>query len=318
MKNVLSAARLVVAVYCLTSLTGCSKTLTSGTALSGATTSVVAFTPDSASRAAALSDYQINYLGSNIDSIGWVGNATTCSAGSTPDALKQKELQRLNYYRRLCGLPVVALDAAYSAQAQQAALIMRSNNAIDHYPPANWSCLTEDGELGAAYSNLCIGTAGPGAIDLYINDLGVTDLGHRRWALFPSLTKVGSGDTDFTNALYVIGGFGTRPDLPFSAYPGSGYIPIPLVYDVWSFSVSAADFSSATVTVSDTYGLSYPVNLTPTATGYGDNTLSWTFENNFSQTQTSDLQLNVTVSGVKVGGKEMTYKYSVYMMTTGT
>jgi uncharacterized protein YkwD len=317
MKNWLTAARLVTAMYCLTSLTGCSKTLTSGTSVSSGTTSVVAFTPDSTSRAAALSDYQVNYLGSNTDSIGWVGNSTTCTAGSTPNALKQKELQRLNYYRRICGLPAVDLDSVYSAQAQQAALIMRSNNALEHYPPANWSCLTEDGELGAAYSNLCIGTAGPGAIDLYINDLGVTDLGHRRWALFPALAKVGSGDTDFTNALYVIGGFGTRPDLPFTAYPSSGYIPLPLVYDVWSFSVSAADFSSASVSVSDTYGLSYPVNLALTATGYGDNTLSWTFENNFSQTQTSDLQLNVTVTGVKVAGKVMTYKYSVYMMAVG-
>ena len=125
---------------------------------------------------------------------------------------------------------------------------------------------------------------------------------------------MGSGDTDFSNALWVIGGFGTRPAIDFSTYPGNGYIPAPLVFQVWSFSVSAADFSGAAVEVTDTQGNPYPVNLALTDTGYGDNTLAWTFQQSF-KTLSKDLQLNVTVSGVKVAGQTPpTYTYSVYIM----
>src|SRR5262249_14624436 len=162
---------------------------------------------------------------------------------------------------------------------------------LSHNPPITWKCTTPDGQLAAANSNLTLGTNGPSAIDLYISDPGVTNLGHRRWVLFPSLSEIGSGDTDFSNALWVIGGFGTRPPFSFTAYPGNGYIPSPLVFPVWSFSVSAANFSSAAVTVSSADGVTYPVSLQLTPTGYGDNTLAWTVDQDFSHME-KDLELH--------------------------
>lgn len=313
MKNPIQAVWPVVAFVCLAGTYGCKKELTSAASSSSDATSVVSFTPDSAGRSAAIADYQVNYLGSAVASVGWTGNSANCDPGDTPDSVKVKELQRLNYFRRLSGLPAASLNSTYSSKAQQAALMMKDNNALDHYPPSTWKCVTPDGQLAAASSNLSLGTAGPDAIDLYISDPGVTDLGHRRWALFPSLAQIGSGDTDFSNALWVIGGFGPRPSMAFSAYPGNGYIPAPLVYPVWSFSVSAADFTSASVNVTDASGKTYPVSLALTDTGYGDNTLAWSFQQGFSAIAT-DLQLNVTVSGVKVSGAERSYKYSVYIM----
>lgn len=306
------AVRPAVALVCLAGAYGCHKDVSSapGTTSTGFSAS---FTSSAAARAAAMDDYQVNYLGSSVSNVTWTGNSSVCDPGDTPDSVKLRELQRLNYYRRLCGLPAVALNPKYSAEAQQAALMMKDNNALSHNPPLTWKCVTPDGQLAAANSNLTLGANGSAAIDLYISDPGVATLGHRRWALFPSLTEIGEGDTDFTNALWVIGGFGNRPAMAFSAYPGNGYIPAPLVYPVWSFSVSAASFASASVTVSDVSGHTYPVSLQLTDGGYGDNTLAWTFDQDFSSLK-DDLELNVTVSGVSVGGATRSYSYTVYIM----
>jgi uncharacterized protein YkwD len=311
MKDLIPVCVPGVALACL--LFGCSKDTGSTGSLPPTSSSVATFDPTVSARAAAVADYQANYLGSFVSSIGWTGNSENCDPGDTPDSLKQHVVQRLNYFRRLVGLPAVSLDSSFSAKAQQAALIMKDNNALNHYPPSTWKCITPDGQLAAANSNLTLGTPGPAAIDLYIADEGVTDLGHRRWALFPALSTVGTGDTDFTNALWVIGGFGTRPAIDFSAYPGNGYIPAPLVYPTWSFSVSAADFSSASVTVSDSSGTTYAASTFLTPTGYGDNTLAWTLSSDF-RTIISDVQLNVVVSGVIVNGQVRSYRYSVYIM----
>jgi uncharacterized protein YkwD len=314
MRNLIPGLWAALALLCLAGTYGCTKEhAASSTGAPGGNAFATSFTPDSAAREAAVADYQQNYLGTAVSDIGWTGSSVNCDPGNTPDSVKQKEVQRLNYFRRLVGLPEVSLNSTYSAKAQQAALMMKDNDALDHYPPDSWKCVTPDGQLAAANSNLTLGTAGPAAIDLYIDDEAVVSLGHRRWALFPPLTQVGSGDTDFSNALWVIGGFGTRPVLNFSAYPGNGYIPAPLVFQVWSFSVSAANFSEASVQVTDTQGNPYPVNLSLTDTGCGDNTLAWTFQQDF-KTLTSDLQLNVTVSGVKVAGQTHSYTYSVCIM----
>jgi uncharacterized protein YkwD len=316
MRNYLQAVWPVAALYCLAGTYGCKKERISPAADSygqAGTTSQVSFVPGTAARSAALSDYDVNYLGSSLTSaaIGWTGNTENCDPGTTPDSVKQRVLQRLNYFRRLTGLPPAAMDSTYSSMAQQAALMMKGNNALSHTPPLSWHCATPDGQLAAANSNLALGANGPGAIDLYIQDAGVTDLGHRRWVLYPSLVKVGTGDTDFSNALWVIGGFGTRPAIDFSAYPGNGYIPAPLVYDTWSISVYTGDFSAATVSVKDGNGNTYPATTSVTPAGYGDNTLSWSFPHNLGQGLQTDLQLTVSVSGVRVGGQEKNYQYTV-------
>ena len=311
MNNFQKAAWPVAALYCLVAAIGCKKALVSDSSLTGA--SPLTMITSNQSRSAALADYEENYLGSALSSsaIGWTGNTENCDPGATPDSVKQKILQRLNYFRHLAGVPPVAMDSTSSAMAQQAALMMKANNQLDHYPPLSWHCATYQGQLGAANSNLALGVNGTAAVDLYIQDAGVTDLGHRRWALYPPTTKVGSGDTDFSNALFVIGSFGARPNIDFSAYPGPGYIPAPLVYDTWSISVYTGDFSAATVSVRDSAGNTYPVTTAATPGGYGDNTLSWSFGNNIADGLESDLALIVTVAGVKVNGQVKNFQYPV-------
>src|SRR5690606_33288084 len=137
-----------------------------------------------------------------------------------------------------------------------------------------------DGAEAAGQSNLALGISGAAAVALYIADPGAgnTALGHRRWILYPRQTEMGSGSTDRSNALWVIGAFGSRPPDPeFVAWPPDGFVPFDLVYPRWSFSVntgSTVSMASASVTMTRN-GSPVSLTLLPNATGYGDNTLAW-------------------------------------------
>jgi hypothetical protein len=263
----------------------------------------------------ALADYENNYLGSEYDNVGWTGNTDNCEAGTTSQVNKDKVLQRLNYFRRLAGLPdnVVLVDSL-NEKAQQAALIMKANNQLNHYPGADWHCSTPAGQDGAANSDIALGASGPAAVTLYMQDAGVTDLGHRRWILFPSLASAGSGDTDFSNAIYLIGGFGARPAMPFVAYPGNGYTPAPLVFQTWSFSVPAADFSRAAISVTGPGNVPAGITVNALPNGYGDNAVSWNMNDLQTGNLTADQSYEVSVSGVKVAGQIVNYHYTVQIM----
>lgn len=267
------------------------------------------------SRAAALADYQTSYLGSALDSTGWNGNTENCDPGTTSAADQAMVLQRVNYFRRLVGLPdnVVFVDSL-NEKAQQAALMMKANNQLNHYPDETWHCFTPAGQLAAANSDIALGVSGPDAITAYIQDAGVTDAGHRRWILFPALSKAGNGDTDFSNALWLVGGFGSRPSLPFVAYPGNGYIPAPLVFSYWSFSVETGDYSQASVSVTGPSGEARSLTLLTPLNGCGDNTLVWNMNDLNTDTLTADAAFQVTVSNVRVGGQIKDYQYTVQVM----
>ncbi|HTJ15080.1 MAG TPA: CAP domain-containing protein [Dinghuibacter sp.] len=264
------------------------------------------------SRDEALADYTTNYLGSSLNGVTWNGDVENCDAGTTSAEDKALTLQRLNYFRRLSGLPDgVTLVDSLNDKAQQAALMMKANNQLNHYPDPGWHCFSPMGQLAAARSNLALGVTGPDAVTAYMQDAGLTNVGHRRWVLFPSLTKAGTGDTDFSNALWLIGDFGNRPALPFVAYPGNGFIPSPLVFPYWSFSVEAADFSQATIQVTGPSGESRSVSVFTPEMGCGDNTLVWNMNDLNTDTLTADRSFRVNVSHVLVGGQPKDYQYTV-------
>jgi hypothetical protein len=161
------------------------------------------------------------------------------------------------------GLPAdVILDSGWNAKCQAAALMMSAQGQLSHYPDASWACYSEDGKDAAGHSNLA-GCAGPEAIEAYMHDWGDSNyfVGHRRWILYPPQKVMGTGSVPATsvngtyhfaaNALWVVGGFGTRPAAPeWVAWPPDGYVPYPVVYPRWSFSYPGADFSRASVAMS--------------------------------------------------------------------
>ena len=219
-------------------------------------------------RAAVLAAYTQEYDRTEPDT-GYTGNVADCIAGTTSQEFRDSILQRLNWFRRLAGVDVVAERPAYTSDAQHAALIMAAAADLSHFPPSSWSCYTQQGHRGASKSNLHIRSTtgvwrdreGAAAIDGYMHDPGAnnTSVGHRRWILSPFLGDIGTGkayaDQVQADALYVVGNLRRRLDdvreaRDVMAWPPPGYVPAATVWQRWSFTVfGASDFSDAAVEV---------------------------------------------------------------------
>ncbi len=241
--------------------------------------------------------------GQSVTSVGWTGaGSPACNPGTTSSATQQAHLDRINFYRRLVGLPNISFFAANSVVATnaQASALMQGSNPWDgsvspHSPPASWTCYSAGGALAAGKSNLYKGVSGPLAIDGYIDDSGGGNqvVGHRRWILYPPLAKSFAGDIENTSAftsswptrtpgndLWVIpdgndGTWGARPASPaWVAWPPEGYVPyqvLPKGSNRWSFSYPNANMSQATVTISrDGQPISILGYDTRDNAGYGD------------------------------------------------
>ena len=144
--------------------------------------------------------------------------------------------------------------------------------------------------------------------------------GHRRWVLYPPEQVVGVGNVPgdsshlAANALWVIGGVGSRPASPvWVAWPPPGFIPyqvMPGISGRWSFAYPNATFTNAVVSMTCA-GTNVPVALEPFAKGYGDNTLVWRPQGVPTTTPKRDLVYAVSISNVVVSGKAKAFAYGV-------
>lgn len=236
---------------------------------------------------------------------------------------------------------VPAAGTTKSAAAQRSALmIIRTfpgNGGLSHDPAPS-----ADGWTAAAWNanhngNLALGFFGPGALDAYFKEdvAGISawnfDVGHRRWLLCQWCTDYATGDTPGSfiastnrvrppsNAFYVI----PKPDeldfsIPpvFAAYPSAGYFPAPLNTPFWSLSYPGADFSAATVSVTDATTLAaVPVSVVSRQTGYGDNAIVWQVPAaTAAKSVTADLVWNVRVSNIGGAGVPSQHVYQVTLM----
>ncbi|GLR15233.1 hypothetical protein GCM10007907_40230 [Chitinimonas prasina] len=287
------------------------------------------YSVDPTSRAMSRLFYRTVFSSSNGVPSGWNGNLAACNAGDTTADFKGAILRRINWFRAMSGIPAaVSFDPSFNAKAQQAALMMAANKSLSHSPPTNWLCYTSGGADAAGNGNIALGNFGPGAIaNGYISDGGGNNaaVGHRRWILYPQTQFMGTGDVDgsiagtSSNTLWVFDGnmWGARPAVrdDFVAWPPKGYVPYTTVYPRWSFSYPKADFSTATVTMTQNGSAMGPVKLEPVANGYGDNTLVWfpagTRDGVNLPKPTADTTYNVTIGNVKVGGATRTFNYAV-------
>lgn len=219
-------------------------------------------------RAAVVSGYVEEFERTEPDS-GYTGHVATCVAGTTDQAFRDSLLQRLNWFRRMAGLDLVAERRSHTREAQFAALIMAGQGQLSHSPPESWPCYTAQGYRGASRSNLHFRQTtgvwtdheGVAALDSYMLDHGPdnTGVGHRRWMLSPFLGDVGFGkayaDQIQSDALHVVGSLrrlpgDTRDARDVIAWPPPGYVPAATVWQRWSFALPGrADFTSATVAV---------------------------------------------------------------------
>jgi hypothetical protein len=277
-----------------------------------------------ATRADVVALYQTLFVPGNGVALAWSGTISPCAPGTTNIEHQNAVIARVNYHRRLVGLPDVTLAPGTPVtQAQAAALMMSANNALNHMPPTTWTCYSADGNTGAMNSNLTLGAMGVAAIVGYMDDPGPgnTAVGHRRWILHPPRASMSTGDVPGgntpprpANALHVFGAQTTRPATPDGiAWPPAGFVPyqnLPVRSNRWSFSYPGANFASAQVTMSGPGG-NVPLTYEALATGFGDNTLVW-LPTGVSYAQPSaDTTYNVTVSGVSGAGVPASFSYSV-------
>ncbi len=273
--------------------------------------------------------FYLTYYQGTAPSIEWTGDRSSCNAGTTASGFKDFVSLRINYFRAMAGAPAgVSFLDAYSAKAQQAALMMSVNNSLSHFPPTTWQCYTADGAEAAGSSDLYLGVYGAEAITGYIRDPGPNNgaVGHRRWILYPQTQNMGTGDIppsggSAANALWVFDShmWETRPATreEFVAWPPPGYVPYQVVFPRWSFSYPSADFSLASVVM--TQGAqNVPLVQETVHNGYGENTIVWVV-NGMTDWQswpqpTADTVYHVTVSNVLIAGSPRSFTYDVIVM----
>jgi hypothetical protein len=289
------------------------------------------FSVDTSSREQVRDFYNAVYLSSDGVPMNSTAVTTNCFAGTNSLAFLDATLRRINWFRALAGVPAaVTFDPGESLTNQQTALMMSANNQLQHVGiPPTWSCFTVAGTNGAAHSNLALGTVGADAITSYIWDYGAnnSEVGHRRWILYPQTRIMATGDVpvegafNAANATWVFDAnlFGPRPATrnPFVAWPPAGYVPYPVVFPQWSFALSNADLSAATVTMKSN-GVPISVTIQPYQVGFGENTLVWypsglnpADYNSIFPFNGSDTIYSITVSNVSTATGMKAFNYTV-------
>jgi len=285
---------------------------------------------DNTSRASIITTYQRDLEPLLGVPVGWTGSIEGCKAGHTSAADQAATLAAVNYVRALADLPGVKLDPDLSRKSQQAALIMAANGYLSHTPPRTAKCWTKAGYTGASSGNLYLGwgsdetvegeppsdATGARAVVGYLVDDGSNNTlaGHRRWLLYEQLTVIGSGDTTFSNSIYVLPPKYLPPKgTKWVAWPMPGYFPRELEpKGRWSLSYPGADFRRAKVTVT---GPSGPIKSRKetVANGYGDNTMVWQLRMPaaYAAEPAADFPVKVKVTGIRLpGGRAVSRSWS--------
>ncbi|MES2475850.1 MAG: hypothetical protein V4640_08720 [Verrucomicrobiota bacterium] len=292
--------------------------------------------------------------------VGWTGNYTG-NPGKVSPAFTADVERRLNYFRAMCGLETharvntgtkVFIDPAdaykpvasttKTAAAQDAALLLIRNYdfktgndpALTHFPPPNLIGWSPAAWNALAKGNLAFGLYGPGAITEYmiekISSGSVisawnSEVGHRRWCLYPRATDFASGDQPGesvyrppSNTFYVIPNpaeIDAKTASGFVAFPPAGFFPASLNTPYWSLSREGADFSSARVSMTDARGQSLPISLINTVRDFGDPALVWSVNSATSINRVlNDTRFNVSITGIRGTGIPTSLNYSVTLI----
>lgn len=287
-------------------------------------------------REKVVQDFKENYLGSEIKDFKWKGGSKLlCSAGTLTEDNFRKVLQKINYFRRFVGLnDDIVFDDSYNKLAQKAALIMYANDMLNHHPPGNCRCYSEDGFDGASHSNLYSASYEEGIpepITAFVADYGGNrEVGHRRWLLYSRAKIMGYGATKGSSALYVITEKKrSLPNQEYICYPPKGYVPYQLIFKRWSLSIptnSDCDFTKAKVSMRMKNGAVLKTNIVCSKEyqqGYGDPTLAWEVgfmppdfslemrKSAFNKKSIFDNPINVKVDSILVGKEYKSFNYSV-------
>ncbi|MBX3102783.1 MAG: CAP domain-containing protein [Bacteroidetes bacterium] len=264
----------------------------------------------------ALADYTDNYLGWHRNTYQVTGeNVGACTPGTVSTGMQDTLLQRVNYYRRLCGLDMITLNAEANASIQAAALMFQANNSASSNPPSTWQCYTAAADSAAQRCRLSGSAKGTEAIDFWMQDTGAgnTACANRRWILYTRATQFGVGGNDRYTLLCTADHYQDKPGLPdYVAWPPARFIPSPLVPSRWSFSQPGADFSTCTIEMSGPAGSS-PVVLQKNFINpnFGDATVTWDIANLPLPPPGGLIKYQVSINGVRKDNQTRNYAYVV-------
>jgi hypothetical protein len=295
------------------------------------------FNVDTSSREQVREFYNAVYTSSDGTPIDSTADTASCFPGTNSPAFADVTLRRINWFRALAGLPAaVTFNAGESTKDQAAAVMLSEKGELQHVGDwTGWDCFTTDATNATANSNLALGNDGPDAITAYIWDFGAnnSEVGHRRWILYPQTQVMGTGDVPIqgtnnsANATWVFdANYGgprpaTRtPDVP---WPPAGYIPYEVVFPQWSFALSNANLSAATVSMASN-GVAISITQQSYVTGYGENTLAWYPAALDPATETAfpfggtDTVYTITVGNVVTSSGTKTFTYNVTVFDPAT
>jgi len=157
-----------------------------------------------------------------------------CDPGIVPDEAQANGVRRTNFYRWLAGLDPVILDESRVGIQQACAVTEKSLGHLDHHPPNDAPCYSQEGYQGASSSNLSYGSGLAGSVDAYMYDSNTASLGHRRWILNPGMTKTAFGYKPSFSCMYAFSS-GGGTDLDYVAHPPPGYFPMGAALGIFSF-----------------------------------------------------------------------------------
>ena len=233
--------------------------------------------------------------------------------------------------------PAANLTKSQASQSAAMMIIASYDSAkgklpgMTHDPPPDLPVWNHGAWNAAANGNLAFGTYGPGAVTEYmLEELRSTALtsfwndaaGHRRWLLDPESTDFATGDYPGegwrrppSNVLYVINSAAEmkkQRGASFVSYPSKGFFPAPLNSRFWSLSHKGADFSAASVDVTDAAGRPVPVSSLRWDETYGGPGLVWEVAGAAAEHRViADRRFHVTVKGIKGKGVPAQHKYEV-------
>jgi len=278
------------------------------------------------SREVAVNDYLTNYEPNefNLEELAFTGNIDACITGSYAASVNQKMLKRINYLRRLVRVSDdIVFNASLNQKCLKAAVMQEANRIISHcYGENNAPCdmwLCNSPVAIEASQNSLLAIANWNYFDpirLYTYDGGALNTGvsHRRWLLYSKAKVFGNGLTENRNVMYVIGNSGnpSTNQKDFIAYPAERYMPAPLVFPRWSFTIPDAYFGNATVQMIDENGNSVNLTIVHKVGGFPEPAIVWE-PDNILLTEPQDVFYTITISGIE-DAPQTSYTYTTIII----
>ena len=252
-------------------------------------------------------------------------NLETKEKGSLKQSIIDDTIHIVNTFRYSIGLDPVEEDKELSQKAQAGAFINYANYELSHYPktPENFTDedqVVKDGKLANSESNLAQSYKIYDAVGGYMDDEDPSNnkvLGHRRWLMNPFLKRIGIGQVEDFNNIYVaddsalsfnndnIVTYPTKvnftefinPRTPFSVNLGVDY----KIENIDNVKVVVTDKDGNITTYTKDNGLFYDNG------SYGNST-ALIFGNELSKEKGSEY--NIKVIGLKANEKDFPIEYT--------